>query len=239
MSDLVVIVDDHPLLALGLKNHLERRGLTAAVVEPTAPDDTIERIEALDPDLILLDLDMPIEDGGLGLAGTLSGVGRRVAILTGSTDRAQWARSLERGAEAVLTKDEPLEDLIDQIDRLANGETVKPHQRAELDSEYRHIEAERVARLESFERLSERERQILAALMDGLSAGTLAQRDYVSVQTVRTQIKSVLAKLGVNSQLAAVARAHEAGWLLPSPIVAGSDAGHDDGESGSIASGLV
>ena len=136
----------------------------------------------------------------------------------------------------MLTKDEPLEDLIEQIDRLARGENVKPHQRAELASEYRQVEAERTARLETFDRLSEREGQVLGALMTGLSPAALAQRDFVSVQTVRTQIKSVLAKLGVNSQLAAVARAHEAGWAAPEANRAETEG--EDGSESTVASAV-
>ncbi len=67
-------------------------------------------------------------------------------------------------------------------------------------------------RRRGFDNLSDRESQVLGGLMEGMSPAVLAERDFVSVQTVRTQIKNVLSKLGVNSQLAAVARAYEAGW---------------------------
>ena len=67
-------------------------------------------------------------------------------------------------------------------------------------------------RLAPFEQLSPREQQVLASVMEGLSAEAIAERDYVSLSTTRTQIRSILTKLGVNSQIAAVAMARAAGW---------------------------
>jgi len=222
----VVIVDDHPLLAFGLQAQLQQTGLEVDVIDPAQdPDaqsaaaaandlaaDLVSRIVADDAELVVVDLDLPFEQGGLGLTSALVARNQRVVVLTGSTDRTLWARCLENGAIAVLTKDEPLEMLIAEINKLVVGEPVKPHQRFELVGEYRRLEAERAARLRGFEQLSEREAQVLTGLMAGLSPASLAERDYVSVQTIRTQIKSVLSKLGVNSQLAAVARAYESGW---------------------------
>ena len=66
--------------------------------------------------------------------------------------------------------------------------------------------------LTPFEQLTMREREVLAALVDGLSAEEIAETQYVALTTVRSQIRSVLQKLGVRSQLAAVAHANRVGW---------------------------
>lgn len=208
----LVVVDDHPLLALGLKTHLELTGLHVDVIDPVASTDVVTDILAHDSDLALVDLDLPFEQGGLGLTKALVAAGRRVAVLTGSSDRTMWARCLEAGALVVLTKDEPLDDLVRQVRSLTEGTPVKPHQRAELLGEYKRLEAERAHATRGFDELSDREAEVLSGLMEGLSPAQLAERDFVSVQTVRTQVKSVLSKLRVNSQLAAVVRAFEAGW---------------------------
>jgi len=208
----LVVVDDHPLLARGLQVQLEQAGLLVDVVDPISSPNVVAEVLAHGADLALVDLDLPFEQGGLGLTKALVAAGRQVAVLTGSTDRMMWARCLEAGACVVLTKDEPLDDLIRQVQQLLVGEQVKPHQRAELLTEYQRIEAERAQVERGFDELSDREAQVLSGLMEGLNPAQLAERDYVSVQTVRTQIKSVLAKLGVHSQLAAVVRAFEADW---------------------------
>ena len=208
----VVVVDDHPLLAMGLKAQLEHAGMSVAVVNPVKTPDLVERILGFGPDLVLVDLDMPVDGGGVGLTQRLVDAGQAVAVLTGSTDRTLWAQCLENGAIALLTKDESLDTLIDDIGKLLAGESVRQHQRLTLIDEYREQEIAMADRRRGFDQLSERESQVLTGLMTGLSPASLADRDFVSVQTVRTQIKSVLAKLGVNSQLAAVARAHESGW---------------------------
>ncbi|MDH3296636.1 MAG: response regulator transcription factor [Acidimicrobiia bacterium] len=217
----LVVVDDHPLLAYGLKAQLEQAGLVVELVDPVSAPDLVDEVLSHSADLALVDLDLPFECGGVGLTRALVAAGRRVAVLTGSTDHGLWAQCLQAGALVVLTKDEPLEDLIVQVRRLLAGQQVKPHQRAELMGEYRRLEAERNDLRRGFDELSEREAAILAGLMEGLSPAGLAERDYVSVQTVRTQIKSVLGKLGVNSKLAAVIRAFEAGWSKPEDRVSG------------------
>ena len=208
----LVVVDDHPLLALGLKSELERAGLLVDVVNPVGAVDLVAEILALDADVVLVDLDMPFDNGGVGLTAQLVDSGQTVAVLTGSTDRELWARCLENGAVALLTKDEALESLIDDISKLVAGDPIRQNHRLTIISEYRERQAEQAVRMRGFDQLSDREGQVLNGLMIGLSPASLAERDYVSVQTVRTQIKNVLSKLGVNSQLAAVARAYESGW---------------------------
>jgi len=74
--------------------------------------------------------------------------------------------------------------------------------------------AARRARLAPFAQLSCREAAVLVEMMEGLSADEIAAKHFVSTSTVRTQIRGILKKLGVSSQLAAVARAYQAGWQL-------------------------
>ena len=82
-----------------------------------------------------------------------------------------------------------------------------------LDELRTHRATQRSA-LSPFEQLTQREREVLALLIDGLAAEEIAETRYVALTTVRSQIRSVLRKLGVRSQLAAVARASRAGWTF-------------------------
>ena len=232
----VVIVDDHPLLAHGLKHELEGRGVTTDVIVP-GPDGTpgaetgggsadrelVQHIDSLHPDLVLVDLDLPIRGGGAGLVEALA-PDRRVAVLTGSHDHLAWSRCLEAGARVVLSKSEPLDRLLDEIEAVVNDQPVRLHQRRQLQAECIDLRRAERDRLNGFDQLSAREAEVLDGLLAGLSAADIAERDCVSVQTVRSQIKSVLQKLRVHTQLAAVARAHAAGWHADSAIAANATA---------------
>ena len=221
----VVLIDDHPLLAFGLARQLEAGGRRVEIADVTAgrtagdaAGDAADRDRLLAavigrrPSLVVLDLGLPVDGGGLALVEPLVAAGPTVAVLTGEADRLLWARCAAAGAAVVLSKAEPLDDLTLAIDRLLRGDVVRPHQRPELDALLRAAEAERARALAGFDQLSHRERQVLAGLLAGHGPSQLADRHGVSVETARSQTKSVLRKLGVSSQLEAVARAVAAGW---------------------------
>jgi DNA-binding NarL/FixJ family response regulator len=209
----IVIVDDHPLLALALCAELERSGVDVAQLDPNpGPDQLVETISTDRPDCAVLDLGLPFPGGGSTLIEPLVEREIRVVVLTGETDRRLLARSSAAGAEVVLTKTEALASIVDAILLVAAGQEVRPGQRGDLAAEFRQLSAEQQRRQAPFDELSPRERQVLAGLMDGEAPAVLAERNYVSVATVRSQVKSLLSKLGVSSQLEAVAMAHRSHW---------------------------
>ena len=210
----LLIVEDHQLLAGTLALALRQQGLDVhRAAEPSA-EAVVELARGLLPVLVLLDLDLgpPLGDG-MDLIGPLTGVGARVVVVTGVTDRARLGACIEAGATGVLSKADGFECLVGAVQRAVEGRPVLPeHERQALLAEAqsrRRVDHERLA---PFERLSPREQAVLAGLMAGDSAETIAQRSYVSLATVRSQIRGILLKLGVKSQLAAVAMAREAGW---------------------------
>jgi two-component system, NarL family, nitrate/nitrite response regulator NarL len=85
----------------------------------------------------------------------------------------------------------------------------------------------------AFEHLTRREREVLIGLMRGATAGEISKENYVSLPTVRSQIRSILCKLGVNSQLAAVAFAYRSGWPFDR-----TDGGVLEGEAHMLAVGM-
>jgi DNA-binding NarL/FixJ family response regulator len=123
------------------------------------------------------------------------------------------AACLEAGADGVFDKSRPLDDLVAVLHDAALGRTVlRPEARDELLGELRRQRSEHEERLAPFRQLTSREEEVLKAICDGLSAEAIAAQQFVSVATVRSHIKSVLNKLGVNSQLAAVALVRRSGW---------------------------
>lgn len=209
----IVIVDDHPLLAAGLQAELERAGVVVDLLDvAVGAERLVDEVSSRRPDCAVVDLGLPFPGGGSALIGPLVDHGIRVVVLTGETEPQLLAQSSGAGAKAVLSKAEPLTDIVQTILQVAAGQEVRAAQRVEMAVELDRQRAERHERHAPFAALSPREQQILAGLMDGRAPADLATENFVSVATVRTQIKSVLAKLGVGSQLQAVAMAHRSRW---------------------------
>jgi len=210
----LLIVDDHELLAESLAWALRAESFAVNVVTPTSPQAILEAAEHTRPDVVLLDLDLGRHVGSaVPLIGPLRSCGTLVVIVTGVTDRHRLAECLEAGAAGLLPKATAFEDLVEAVREVLDlGTLVSASRRAELLSELRAQRGQRRRRLEPFEQLTPREREVLRGLLEGHSAEAIARASYVSLATVRSQIRSVLQKLAVNSQLAAVAKARQAGW---------------------------
>lgn len=209
----IIITDDHPLLAAALRSELEQSGAEVEQLDPAVGiDQLLETISSREPDCVVVDLGLPFPGGGLALIPPLVERGIRSIVLTGESKRILLARASGAGAEAVLSKSEPLPEIVETILQVAGGQSVRAGQRAELAMELQRIVAERTEREAPFAELSPREQEVLAGLMNGQAPAVLAEQNYVSVATVRSQIKSLLGKLGVSSQLQAVAMANRSRW---------------------------
>lgn len=210
----VLIVDDHHLIAQGVATALEGEGMVTRVSTGPAVEDVLGTARELRPDVVLLDLQIGNGIGsGLQLVRPLADLGAAVVVLTGVTDEAALAECLEQGAHGLARKSEPFDRLVEKVAAAACGEAVTPpHERFTLLDNLRTHRREQRQRFAPFERLTARESEVLIGLMQGRQAETIAREAYVSVATVRSQIRSILGKLDVNSQLAAVALARETGW---------------------------
>jgi DNA-binding NarL/FixJ family response regulator len=168
----------------------------------------------LRPDVVLVDLALSgAETRELSLIAELRVLGAEVLALASSTDPLVLAEAVEAGATGFVTKMAPVEDLADTVRRAARREPLLSLQRrTALLEELRRNRAERRARHAPFATLTPREAAVLHRLMMGESAETISAASYVSLTTVRSQIRAILTKLGVSSQLAAVAMAYQAGW---------------------------
>jgi DNA-binding NarL/FixJ family response regulator len=210
----VLVVDDHALLAETLAGELRHAGCDVRVVGAPNHATVLAAAEELRAEVVLLDLYLGRAVGtSVPLIAPLVGAGAEVVVLTGMTDEMMFATCVEAGASGVLSKSADLDCVLDAVVRAANHERVQPAgERAQLLERLRIARFEQRARLAPFERLTRRERSVLAALMTGRSAAEIAEDSFVSLATVRSQIRSILQKLDVTSQLAAVAAAHHAGW---------------------------
>ena len=143
-------------------------------------------------------------------------MGAPVVVVFCAVDALAAARWIEIGASAVLTHAAPLAEVEDTLQRLARNETVLGVSvREGLLSRLRTQRQSDAERNALFTGLTRREAQVLRELALGTSPEEVARTSFVSLNTVRTQIRGILAKLGVTSVVAAVALAYRTGWMTP------------------------
>jgi DNA-binding NarL/FixJ family response regulator len=222
----VSVVDDHILFAEAMVVALVHRGYDARCVVPSADAPTggslISQVLSGNPDVVLLDLDLGQAGDGLDLIVRLSSRAF-VVVVTGNSDPVRIGAALAAGAATVISKSYPLEQILDTLTRLRDGlPAMAKEERERLVGHWRQqrqFDREIKAR---FALLTTREGEVLGELMAGRQVSEIARRSFVSESTVRTQVKSVLSKLQVNSQLTAVGLAYRAHWRAP-----GSDGSED------------
>lgn len=169
------------------------------------------------PHLALLELTADGPWSGGGLIGPLTAHGVVTFIVTSETDRIQWSDWLALGVKKVISKEAPLSEIRVALRRWGNSHVTRP--RTAPDGQTQRLPRRMTTDGEAWARLSHltrREAEVLGSLMEGLQVSDIARERCVSQSTVRSQVKSVLAKLQVSSQLTAVSLAHKAGWFPPS-----------------------
>lgn len=214
----VLVVAEHTLLGAGLRAALAERGWDVETTDGATESHVIERAQRLRPQCVLLEVHMGHGAGdGVELVSALGSTGAKVVVLTAERRRTVLAEWLEAGAAGWIRKCADLEEVDSALTQVVAGEAIIG--RTERSELLEHLRVERIHVIRArarFDQLTPREALVLAALADGLTADEIAQQHYVALTTVRSQIRAVLQKLDVRSQLAAVAIADTHRWLLPS-----------------------
>jgi DNA-binding NarL/FixJ family response regulator len=212
----IAIVEDHQLLAETLSAALVRQGIAAAVLPLQTTGALLTALIAANPELVLLDLDLGDFGDGIDLVEPLHSAGIRTLVVSGLPDRLRIATALERGATGYQPKSAGLDALLTAIGRaLAGGAAPDEPERHALLAELAQHRSARERTRSLLAPLTAREQATLRALADGYAVREIAAEWVVAEATVRTYVRGILTKLGVNSQLAAVALARRNGWLLP------------------------
>ncbi|HEY3845340.1 MAG TPA: response regulator transcription factor [Acidimicrobiales bacterium] len=225
MTIRVVLADDQALLRKGFRMILEAEHDMMVVGEAADGHDAVRLVELYAPDVVLMDVRMPSLDG-IEATRTInaSGALTRVLILT-TFDLDEYAFSaLRAGASGFLLKDVPPHELTQAIRTVGRGDAVvSPRVTRRLLEEY----ADRLPDLSAgdpdddagpavLRELTEREREVLLAVADGLSNAEIAERLFVSEATVKSHVGRVLAKLGLRDRVQAVVLAYQTGLVRPS-----------------------
>jgi DNA-binding NarL/FixJ family response regulator len=190
----VLIADDHPVVRQGLRVLLSLEDDIEVVGEVGDGVEAVELTAALIPDVILLDLKLPVLDG-LGVLAELRdrGLPARALVLTSVADQASVTVAMRAGAAGFLYKDVDPEALVRAVRSVHDGNTVLAPEAAGSLVRSRA----RSAAVAGFEALTAREREVLAQIAEGRSNREIARLLHMSEKTVKTHVSSVLAKLGV------------------------------------------
>jgi DNA-binding NarL/FixJ family response regulator len=202
----VVIADDHPVVRAGLRGMLEPESDIEVVGEATNGREAVSLVGRLEPEVVLMDLQMPELDG---VAATKQIRDRHpetnVLVLTTFDTDADITRAISAGATGYLLKDAPRQDLFQAIRAAARGESVlTPAVASRLMSKMRGP---------GVQSLSEREIEVLTQVADGNSNKDIAAKLYISEATVKTHLVHIFGKLGVDDRTAAVTVALEQGII--------------------------
>jgi RNA polymerase sigma factor (sigma-70 family) len=199
MTVRLILGDDHKMFRDGLRPLLARHKDLEVVGEASDGREVVELVESLRPDLVILDVTMPVLNG-VEAARRIRQLdpGIRVAMLSMHSDRRFVLESLNAGASAYLLKDDAFEDLIRAIPRIMAGQVVLAERIGSLVAR----EYATLARREedsAFACLSPREREVLQLIAEGRSTKEIAALHEVSVKTVETQRKQIMDKLDLHS----------------------------------------
>jgi DNA-binding NarL/FixJ family response regulator len=193
-----VIADDHPAMLTAIADTLERSGIEI-VGRASDGEEALAQIEAQQPRVAVVDVRMP-RLSGIEVAQKAVTVAPNTFIVfyTAYGDRALLSEALDVGARGFVLKEAPLSDLVRAVERVAVGEAyVDPVLAGVLVS----------AQTEKIPSLTQREREVLRLLADGLSNEEIGKRLFISPETVRTHVRKAMAKLAADTRTQAVAEA--------------------------------
>jgi DNA-binding NarL/FixJ family response regulator len=225
-----LIIDDHPLFRQGLRRLIESGGNFTVVAEASSGHEAIREADIHRPALALVDVQLP-GITGLNVARILKKQhpSMQIVILSMHLDDERLFEAVRAGASAFLTKDIEATDLIGALERVARGEQIinlavlsRPELAWRVLAEFRQLTGDEVdgeSLLPESKRLplSVREIEVLDCVAQGLSNKEIAEALFITEQTVKNHMTSVLRKLNVNDRVQAVLCAVRNGWIEIGP----------------------
>jgi DNA-binding NarL/FixJ family response regulator len=205
----ILIVDDHVLFREGMRNIIHHWEGYEVVGEAANGLEALNLSRELLPDIILMDIAMPVMDGihaTKRIASELPSI--RIIMLTTSEEEEDLLSAIKYGAQGYILKDTPSKRLHDELRRMTQGETpLSGLMATKVLKEFGRSSNSTQAPCEYQESLTERELQILELLVEGLSNAGIAERIYLSQNTVKKHVSNILEKLHSNNRVEAAVHA--------------------------------
>ncbi|MBX7553071.1 response regulator transcription factor [Streptomyces sp. NPDC004232] len=217
MPVTVLLVDDEPLVRAGLRAVLEAQPDIEVVGEAADGAAVIPLVRQLRPDVVAMDVRMPLLDGIEATRAVLRTVAEppKILVVTTFEDDAYVYEALRAGADGFLLKRARPAEIVHAVRLVAEGESLLfPASVRRLAARYGDGERPARAALERA-RLTEREEEVLRLMARGLSNAEIAARLVVGTETVKSHVSAVLAKLGARDRTQAVIAAYESGFVAP------------------------
>jgi DNA-binding NarL/FixJ family response regulator len=214
----VVIADDQALVRAGFRALLDAEADISVVAEAADGQAALDRVRELTPDLVLMDIRMPGMDGleaSRRIAADPHLAGTRIVILT-TFDLDEYVyEAIRVGASGFLVKDTEPVDLLHAVRAVARGDALlSPSVTRRLIAEFA-TRLRRPVSAAALDPLTEREREVLALVGEGLSNDEIAERLVVSPATAKTHVSRGMIKLGVRDRAQLVVLAYETGLVRP------------------------
>jgi DNA-binding NarL/FixJ family response regulator len=211
----VLLADDEELIRSGLRMILAAEPDLDVVGEAVDGASAVARARECSPDVVLMDIKMPGINGIDATRRIVAGPASPKVVILTTFDRSELVfDALMAGASGFLLKDTPTAQLVGGIRAVTRGEELlAPSITRRLIEEF--TGAIRLPPPPGYEKLTEREREVLVLISRGLSNAEISKDLYVSVQTVKTHVARILAKLELRDRVQAVVTAYETGLVRP------------------------
>ncbi|MFD9734752.1 response regulator [Umezawaea sp. NPDC059074] len=215
----VLLVDDQELMRMGFRMVLGAQPDIDVVGEAADGLDAVQLADQLRPDVVLMDVRMPVLDGVEATKRIAEAGTSKVLVMT-TFDMDEYALSaLRNGASGFLLKDTPPGDLVSALRAVASGDAVvSPSVTKRLLSRFLGEGGGELRDATVLDVLTEREREVLVLIAKGLSNTELARKLFLSEATVKTHVGRILSKLEIRDRVQAVVLAYETGLVRPGDV---------------------
>ncbi|HEX3647238.1 MAG TPA: response regulator transcription factor [Pseudonocardiaceae bacterium] len=212
----VLLVDDQELMRMGFRMVLGAQDDIDVVGEAGDGERAVELARELRPDVVLMDVRMPVLDG-VEATRRITALGLAKVLVMTTFDLDEYALSaLRSGASGFLLKDTQPADLVSSLRAVASGDAVvAPSVTRRLLDRFLGAAGAELRDATVLDALTDREREVLVLIAKGLSNTEIASRLFLSEATVKTHVGRILAKLGLRDRVQAVVLAYETGLVRP------------------------
>ncbi|MBS7344945.1 MAG: response regulator transcription factor [Caryophanon sp.] len=218
----IIIIDDHQLFREGVKRILDFEDTFEVVAEGDDGTEAVRLYEEHEPDVVLMDINMPAKNGVEATADLLAQYpDAKVIMLSIHDDETYVTHALKSGALGYMLKEMDADEIVEAIKVVAvGGSYLHPKVTKNLVAEFRRLsEHENKGSFHQteirrpFHLLTKRECEVLQLLTDGQSNRTIGETLYISEKTVKNHVSSILQKMNVNDRTQAVVTAIKNGWV--------------------------